>query len=227
MLNRSIAESWRCLNLLAATARPMGIREMGRALALDSAKVTRIMQALLAQDLVQQNAQRKYAPGLGLHRLSALAMHNSSFYQAVVEMLEEVGEHHISIVIGVLNGPEVVYLFHTRNGMSAARALGNYHAVPVKDSVIGIKLLAAKSDEEIITLLGIHDFRLLLPEIRNARQQQIYIKSYDGSQYRLACAIAGTQAVAALSNLSCAPEALERYKTFLRALVSKISHQPA
>ncbi len=222
MLNRSVYDAFRCLNLLAAENRPMGIREMGRQLMLDSAKVTRLMQTLLALEMVQRNEKRKYQLGLGMHRFSAHAIHNSAFYKAVIDTLEEIGNHSISIVIGVLSGKNVVYLIHTRKGESIARAIGNYDSVPVTESIIGIKLLATKSDEEIIALLGIHDWNLLKADIEAARRHQVFIKSWAEGEYRMACTLPGMQAAMALSNLSGDALEMEKLKTFLISAAKKI-----
>lgn len=222
MLNRSVVDAFRCLDLLAASREPVGIREMGRRLDLDAAKVTRIMQSLLSLDMVHRNDKRKYSVGIGVHRVSALSIHHSAFYTAVIDTLEEIGKHEISIVIGVLNGREVVYLIHTRKGVSVARAIGNYDAVPAIDSVIGIKLLAQKSDEEIVALIGIHNFNLLAEDLAQARKHQVLVKSYQDNEYRMACMIPGQQAAIALSNFTGNPQGLEKLKTFLLSAAKRI-----
>ncbi|MDL4915129.1 MAG: hypothetical protein QRY16_15460 [Enterobacterales bacterium endosymbiont of Blomia tropicalis] len=51
-MNSTVYDAFRCLNLLATANCPQGIRKMGRELELDSAKVTRLMQTLLALDMV-------------------------------------------------------------------------------------------------------------------------------------------------------------------------------
>ncbi|MDU1085207.1 MAG: helix-turn-helix domain-containing protein, partial [Leclercia adecarboxylata] len=132
-MNSTVFDAFRCLNLLATGNRAFGIREIGREMGLDPAKVSRLMQTLLALEMVQQDARRKYSLGMGIHRLSANAIHNSAFYTAVLEMLEETGSHSVSIVVGVLSGKNVVYLIHTRGGKSIARAIGNYESFPVHD----------------------------------------------------------------------------------------------
>lgn len=221
-MNSTVYDAFRCLNLLAAGSRPFGIREIGRILDLDSAKVTRLMQTLLVLDMVQRNAKRKYSLGMGVHRLSASAIHNSAFYTAVLDMLEETGSHSVSIVIGVLSGKEVVYLLHTRGGKSIARAIGNYESFPVRDSVIGIKLLATMSDEEIIDRLGIHDYQLLKKDIDEARHHQVFGKAY-GPGDRLACIIPGMQAAIALSNIQGDTLNIDSLRQFLVSAARKIS----
>ncbi|AHF75772.1 Regulatory protein, IclR-family [Sodalis praecaptivus] len=222
MLNRSVYDAFRCLNLLVTVNRPMGIREIGRELALDSAKVTRLMQTLLALEMVFRNEKRKYTLGLGVHRFSASAIHHSAFYTAAIDLLEEIGNHSVSIVIGVLSGKNVVYLIHTRKGKSAARAIGNYDSVPIRDSIIGIKLLAAKSDEEIVELIGVHDFHLLKGDIDAARRHQVLVKTYADGESRMACLLPGMQAAIALSNLSGDTLALETLQKFLVAAAKKL-----
>lgn len=222
-MNSTVYDAFRCLNLLATGNRSFGIREIGRLLGLDSAKVTRLMQTLLKIEMVQQDARRKYSLGMGIHRLSASAIHNSAFYTAVLNMLEETGSHSVSIVIGVLSGNNVVYLLHTRGGKSIARAIGNYESVPIRDSVIGIKLLATMSDEEIIDRLGIHDYHLLKNDIENARHHQVYGKAYSEQDYRLACIIPGMQAAIALSNIHGDRLNIDSLRQFLMSAARKIS----
>lgn len=223
MLLRSVYDAFRCLNLLASLGAPTGIREIGRQLALDSAKVTRLMQTLLALEMVQRNEKRKYSLGPGVHRFSAQVIHNSAFYKAVLETLEEVGSQPVSIVVGILSGKEVVYLIHTRQGKSVARAIGNYDSYPAVESVIGIKLLAARSDEEIIDLIGIHDFQLIRADIEAARRHQVLVKVWPDGDARMACIIPGMQAAIALSNLSGEKLELEALKAFLVSAAQKIS----
>lgn len=222
-MNSTVFDAFRCLNLLASANRPQGIREMGRELELDSSKVTRLMQTLLALDMVQRDAKRKYSLGIGIHRLSAHAIHNSAFYNAVMDLLEESGNRAISIVIGVLSGKNVVYLIHTRGGNSIARSIGNYESYPVHDSVIGIKLLSAMSDEEIINRIGIHDYALLRKDIEEARRHQVFAKAFGPDDYRLACNIPGMQAAIALSNISSEKMDLESLRLYLTSAAEKIS----
>ena len=69
-MNSTVFDAFRCLNLLATGNRAFGIREIGRALDLDPAKISRLMQTLLALEMVQQDARRKYSLGMGINRLS-------------------------------------------------------------------------------------------------------------------------------------------------------------
>ncbi|MDL4915128.1 MAG: transcriptional regulator [Enterobacterales bacterium endosymbiont of Blomia tropicalis] len=161
--------------------------------------------------------------GIGIHRLSAHAIHNSAFYNAVMDLLEESGNHAISIVIGVLSGKNVVYLIHTRGGKSIARAIGNYESYPVHDSVIGIKLLSAMSDEEIIGQIGIHDYQLLRKDIDEARRHQVFAKDFGRGDHRLACNIPGMQAAIALSNISSEKMDIESLRLYLVSAAKKIS----
>lgn len=222
-MNSTVYDAFRCLNLLATANCPQGIRKMGRELELDSAKVTRLMRTLLALDMVQRDANRKYSLGIGIHRLSAHAIHNSAFYNAVMDLLEESGNHAISIVIGVLSGKNVVYLIHTRGGKSIARAIGNYESYPVHDSVIGIKLLSAMSDEEIIGQIGIHDYQLLRKDIDEARRHQVFAKDFGRGDHRLACNIPGMQAAIALSNISSEKMDIESLRLYLVSAAKEIS----
>lgn len=222
-MNHTVYEAFRCLNLMVAESRPLGIREMGRLLELDSAKVTRLMQTLLAQEMVQVDARRKYSPGLGIYRLSAHAIHNSAFYNAVIDTLEEIGHRSISIAIGVLSGSKVVYLIHTRGSESIVRSIGNYASFPIHDSVIGIKLLAAKSDEEIVAQIGQNDYQLLRHDLEEARRHQVFVKTYGDRDYRMACQIPGMQAAIALSNLQGDELDIDSLCQFLITAARKIS----
>jgi len=222
-MNSTVFDAFRCLNLLATGNRAFGIREIGRALDLDPAKISRLMQTLLALETVQQDARRKYSLGMGIHRLSANAIHNSAFYTAVLEMLEETGSHSVSIVVGVLSGKNVVYLIHTRGGKSIARAIGNYESYPVHDSVIGIKLLSAMSDEEIVARLGVHDYQLLKRDIEEARRHQVFGKTFNETDYRMACIIPGMQAAIALSNIQGDKLDIDKLRHFLISAARKIS----
>ena len=222
-MNSTVFDAFRCLNLLATGNRAFGIREIGREMGLDPAKVSRLMQTLLALEMVQQDARRKYSLGMGIHRLSANAIHNSAFYTAVLEMLEETGSHSVSIVVGVLSGKNVVYLIHTRGGKSIARAIGNYESFPVHDSVIGIKLLSAMSDEEIVARLGVHDYQLLRSDIEEARRHQVFGKTFHETDYRMACIIPGMQAAIALSNIQGDKLDIDKLRHFLISAARKIS----
>lgn len=226
-MNRTVFDAFRCLNLMVAESRPLGIREMGRLLILDSAKVTRLMQTLLALEMVQVDERRKYSPGLGIHRLTAHAIHNSTFYNAVIGTLEEIGSRDVSIAIGVLSGNKVVYLIHTRGGESIVRSIGNYDSFPVHESIIGIKLMAAKSDEEIVAQIGLNDYRLLRNDIEEARRHQVFVKTYGERDYRMVCQIPGMQAAIALSNLQGEMLDIDSLRQFLISAAKKISSPSA
>jgi len=224
-MNNTVYDAFRCLKLLSSGNRALGIREMGRTLELDSAKVTRLMQTLLSLDMVEQDKRKKYSLGMGIHQLSARAIHNSTFYSAVLGMLEEIGSHSVSIVVGILSGKNVTYLIHTRGGKSIARAIGNYESYPIHDSVIGIKLLSAMSDEEIVARIGVHDHNLLKNDIQEARRHQVFEKVYSQTDYRLACIIPGMQAAIALSNIQGDKLNIDSFRQFLMTAAQKISRE--
>ncbi|MCS2609229.1 helix-turn-helix domain-containing protein [Halomonas dongshanensis] len=222
MINQSISNAIRCLELLASSENPMGIREMGRILDMDPAKVTRIMKTLVELDLVSQSKKRKYTVGWGLNRLSALSIHNSKFYKSVITTLESVDTRLCTIAIGVLGGDKVVYLVHTGKSASVAQSIGNYDSIPASSSVIGIMLLSRKNDEEITDLIGAEEFALLRDEIEAARNSESYIKSYPFNEYRIARQLPDSNAVIALSNIRCKESELPEYVYFLSELIEKI-----
>ncbi|MTI17655.1 transcriptional regulator [Rhodobacteraceae bacterium RKSG542] len=222
MINQSISNAIQCLQTLASSEKPMGIREMGRLLELDPAKVTRIMKTLIALDLVHQQDNRKYTVGWGLHRLSAVSIHNSSFYKSVIRALESVENKELNIAIGVLNKNKVVYLVHTANAASVAQSIGNYEEILASRSVTGIMLLSRKSDEEIKELIGDDEFDLIKEDVELARNGSHYVKAYPFNEYRMARPLINSQAVIALSNVICKPDELRKFTDFLDDLASRI-----
>ena len=223
MLNQSIVSAIHCIRLLASSNVPLGVREMGRILSLDAARVSRIMKTLDSLNLVHKDEKRKYSVGWGMHELSALSIHNSQFIRSVVSALEDIDFQKITVAIGILSGKDVVYLVHTGKVKTAIDSIGNHDTIPAISSVVGVKLLSLRTDEEIIELIGTNDFVLMRKDIYDARLEKVFTKEYPYNEYRFAQQLSNGAAVIAISNIYCSKYELHKYQSLLEQLSMKIS----
>lgn len=155
--NKSISDGFVVLQALASSDRPMGGRELARVLDMETTRVNRLLKTLASMDILQQTAQRKYEPGPGMHVLAAQSLHASSLLRHSMDALETLTSTGLIVALGVLWRDQVAYLYHRTPGMSAGDALGRIGSRPATMTGVGMALLAAKTDEEIISLYAGRD----------------------------------------------------------------------
>jgi DNA-binding IclR family transcriptional regulator len=139
--NQSLQCSIDCLLELASADRPVGSREMARRLGEEHTRVNRLLGTLAHLGLAEKTADRKYAPGPGVHLLAAMSLRGSKLLGTALphvrDLMDHTGER---IALGVRWRDHVCYLFHggPDEPIEAAVAPGNLF--PAERSSIGMVL---------------------------------------------------------------------------------------
>jgi DNA-binding IclR family transcriptional regulator len=152
--NQSLIDGLACLQMLAARSEPIGSRELARQLKLEPTRVNRLLKTLSALGLAQQNAQRKYLPGPGIHVLAAQALFGSGLIRRSIAPLEDLRRPGWVVALGVLWRDRVSYLYHASYETPPSAALGRVALYPAVRSSIGHVLLAARDEAEVRALLS-------------------------------------------------------------------------
>ncbi len=163
--NQSLIDGLACLQVLTATAKPVGSRELGRMLGLEPTRVNRLLSTLAYVGLAQQDSQRKYSPGPGIHVLAAQSMRGSGLFRRALDPLEGLLDLDLQVAIGVLWGDRVCYLYHLSPGESPGQGLGRGPSYPAARSGLGQALLAELSDDRVRDIYepSDHEGRTVLP----------------------------------------------------------------
>ncbi|AKU15290.1 IclR family transcriptional regulator [Luteipulveratus mongoliensis] len=212
--NQSLIDGLACLQALTAHAQPIGSRELGRMLDLEPTRVNRLLKTLAYVGLAQQDAQRKYLPGPGIHVLAAQSMRGSGLFRRAIDPLGELFDLELQVAMGVLWGDEVCYLYHVSPGDTPGQGLGREPLYPAALSGVGQALLAEMTDEQVTDLYegpesGRHvivppaPVKLsgrggLLPALKRARKQGYALSTTpeSGGDRTLAIVLPGTPDVA-------------------------------
>lgn len=142
-LNQGLIDGLACLNTLAASAEPLGGRELARRVGIHHVKVNRLLMTLAEVGLVRQNDQRRYLPAGGLHVLAALALHGSGLLRRARPVLADLHARwpDQTLAIGARWQDQVTYLYHHRGGDGLGT--GSSNLIPAEHSSVGQVLLAA------------------------------------------------------------------------------------
>jgi len=140
--NQSLIDGLACLQQLASQREPVGGRELARDLGLEPTRVHRLLRTLAHLGLAQQDAQRRYRPGPGIHVLAAQAMFGSGLLRRALPVLEQLRQHQHTVALGVLWRDRVAYLYHASPDTPPGEALGRVGLYPALRSGIGQALLA-------------------------------------------------------------------------------------
>ncbi|CAN5542161.1 global regulatory protein [soil metagenome] len=150
--NQSLIDGLACLQALATAGGPVGSRQLGRELGLESTRVNRLLKTLAHLGIAQQTADRQYTPGPAMHVLAAQAMFGSGLLQRAIGPLESLRRAKMSVAMGVLWRDHVSYLYHAGPTMKPAEALGRVGLFPATRSSIGMMLLARRPVDEVRAL---------------------------------------------------------------------------
>ncbi len=146
--NQSVFRAFQVLEVLSALGRPVGSRELARKLGEEHTKVSRMLKSLLHMGYLQQDAQRQYVPGPGLHVLAARFLRSSTLLRLTLPLLRELHEEGFHVALGVLHGDEVCYLFHGAPDQAFDMGLSGHELLPARESSIGL-LLSGESDAQV------------------------------------------------------------------------------
>jgi IclR family acetate operon transcriptional repressor len=134
---------------LHAAAAPRGVTELGRALGLPKSSAHRLLRALRSRALVEQDAQGRYRPGVGLLALGVGVLERDPLVAAARPVLEEESERLGETLFLAAARAGQIRVLDKSEGPSFLRAAPNLGStVPVHATAVG-KLYLAFAPEEV------------------------------------------------------------------------------
>jgi len=151
--NKSLIDGLACLQAIASSSTPIGVRELARFLGLETTRVNRLLMTLAHLGMVQQTSNRKYISGPGIHVLSAQSLYGSGLLRRSLPHLDRIMEEcECAVALGVLWRREVAYLYHNNPARTRFSPIGGHDLYPAEQSVIGQLLLAYLPPETVADL---------------------------------------------------------------------------
>jgi DNA-binding IclR family transcriptional regulator len=148
----------------------MGSRELAADLGLEPTRVNRLLKTLAYVGLAQQDAQRKYRCGPGIHVLAAQALVGSGLLRKATPHLESLRRFGFTVALGVLWRDKVSYLYHASPETPSNSAVGRVGLFPAEASGLGIAVLAGRINKEIVSrFTDPHVRRSALRAVRQTR----------------------------------------------------------
>ncbi len=175
--NKSLIDGMACLQAIAVSGRPLGVRELARPLGLETTRVHRLLKTLAHMGFTRQTADRKYEPGPGMHVLFAQSLLGSGLLRRASAPLTALGKHGLQVALGVLWKDRVCYLYHSGAGGTFSDALGGRGVYPATRSSIGLVLLSWRDEAEVretyrdAEIPGFPNMKSLLAELRLIRRR--------------------------------------------------------
>jgi len=148
--NQSLIDGITVLQALAISTDPVGCRELARRVGLEITRVNRLLKTLTYLGIARQTPDRKYRAGAGMTVLAAQSLFASGLLRRALPALEGLRQFGHTVAMGVLWRDNVSYLFHAPPAMSATDALGRIGLYPATRGGIGMALLAAQPDDEVV-----------------------------------------------------------------------------
>ena len=213
--NQSLIDGIATLQALATSSEPAGCRELARRLDIDPTKVNRLLKTLAYLGIARQTADRKYAPGPGMHVLAAQSLFASGLIRRALPVLEALRRFGHTVALGVLWEKNVSYLFHAPPGVEASHGLGRIGLLPATTSGIGMVLLSEHEDQEVRELYagadipqfpgGIEDLLAKLGEVRRLGYARVHVA--DARDHHVIAVSTGDPAHAGVAVSGWIPEA--------------------
>lgn len=150
--NRSLIDGIATLQALATSDAPIGGRELARRLNLEPTRVNRLLKTLASLGIARQTDNRKYTSGPGMHVLAAHSLFASGLIRNALPALEKLRHFDHVVAMGVLWRDNVSYFYHAHPGIPSSEALGRIGLYPASSGGIGLALLAAQHDDEVVAI---------------------------------------------------------------------------
>lgn len=161
--NNSLIIGVECLQQVVGAGEPIGSREVARRMGMTHTRVNRLLGTLAFMGLLEQDADRRYRPGSGLHTLAAQSMMASGLLPTALPLLRDLSRDGYTVALGTLWQGRVCFLFHERPGQSFEDAILRHEIWPADHSTIGVALLAAQHNLPLPRVEPIGDRGNLLP----------------------------------------------------------------
>jgi DNA-binding IclR family transcriptional regulator len=184
--NQSLIDGIRCLQYLVSSGRAIGCRELARLMGINTTRVNRLLMTMASIGLTMQDEQRRYLPGPGIHALAAQAIRGSALFSQALPLLERHAPKDIVVALGVLWEDQVIYIYHSSPDRQGSQALAGFHMLPAWQSVIGMSLLAAESDEALIARFSPEQWQQLGPHVAQQRARGRVIWHHDDGEVSMA-----------------------------------------
>lgn len=224
--NQSLIDGIRCLQYLVSSGRAIGCRELARLMGINTTRVNRLLMTMASIGLTMQDEQRRYLPGPGIHALAAQAIRGSALFSQALPLLESYAPKDIVVAMGVLWEDQVIYIYHSEPGSQMSQALAGFHMLPAWQSVIGMSLLAAESDEQLQKRFVDEQWRQLAPHIAQQREFGRVVWHHDDGEVSMAKPLGAHSAALAFAGMwqvddAVIDERLSELHTLARRLTQK------
>jgi DNA-binding IclR family transcriptional regulator len=179
--NQSLADGVALLQVLCSRGDGIGSRELARVMGWEPTRANRLLGTLRDLGLAEQDAERRYRPGPGVHLLAAQCINGSGLLAAALPVLREL-RGSFGVALGVLWQGHVCYLLHAARGRPIEEGLRRTAPLPADRSSIGMVLEAHAPGP----------WRTPAAEIAAIRQRGYAVQRNDGATTgSVAVAIAG------------------------------------
>ncbi len=201
--NQSLIDGIRCLQYLVSSDKAVGCRELARQMGMNSTRVNRLLMTMAAIGLTMQDEHRRYLPGPGIHALAAQAIRGSSLFAQALPQLDMHAPRDIVVALGVLWEDQVIYIWHSEPGerTHASQALAGFRMLPAWQSVIGVSLLAAESDEVLRPRFSDEQWAQIAPLLAQKRAQDYLIWHRDDGEISMAQPVTNNRAALAFAKI--------------------------
>lgn len=204
--NQSLIDGIRCLQYLVSSDRAIGCRELARLMGTNATRVNRLLMTMAAIGLTQQDEQRRYLPGPGIHALAAQAIRGSALFSQALPLLERHAPKDIVVAMGVLWEDQVIYIYHSEPGSQMSQALAGFHMLPAWQSVIGMALLAAEPDETLQARFTPQQWQAMSPYLAQQREQRHVVWRHDDGELSMAQPLGAHNAALAFAGMWNTPQ---------------------
>lgn len=224
--NQSLIDGIRCLQYLVSSGRAIGCRELARLMGINTTRVNRLLMTMASIGLTMQDEQRRYLPGPGIHALAAQAIRGSSLFSQALPLLESYAPKDIVVAMGVLWEDQVIYIYHSEPGSQVTQALAGFHMLPAWQSVIGMALLAAETDEALQQRFVAEQWQQLAPHVAQQRAEGRVVWHHDNGEVSMAKPLGAHSAALAFAGMwqvdaDVVDERLSELHTLARRLTQK------
>ncbi|WP_354692404.1 IclR family transcriptional regulator [Phytobacter sp. RSE-02] len=225
--NQSLIDGIRCLQYLVSSGRAIGCRELARLMGINTTRVNRLLMTMASIGLTMQDEQRRYLPGPGIHALAAQAIRGSALFSQALPLLESYAPKDIVVAMGVLWEDQVIYIYHSEPGSQMSQALAGFHMLPAWQSVIGMSLLAAESDEELQKRFVDEQWQQLAPHIAQQRELGRVVWHHDDGEVSMAKPLGAHSAALAFAGMWQVDEAvIDERLSELHTLARRLTQKP-